>query len=184
MKIYYLIILFTLTSCLGSKKVSEKTSDKSVVEKTKQDSVAKETINKGIDDKATFKVAESNTGDVDFDKRVNDAVTNVLRSINFQKSSGDNSYQLYYNEKLRQLEAQVQVGQTSNKEVSTNKESDKEKTESTTESYKKVVRMVPWWGWLVVVWLLRKHIISVIAVFFPGVRGIKTVGDLFNPPNK
>ena len=180
----YLLLILIFTSCLGSKKVTEKTSDKSLIEKTKTDSTAKETINKKIEDKATFKVAESSTGDVDFDNRVNDAVANVLRSINFQKSSGDNSYRVYYDEKLRTLEAQIQVGETSSKEVATNKESDKEQTETSTETFKKYTSMIPWWGWLVLIFVLRKHIIGFIAIFIPGVRGISTIQDLLNPPEK
>ena len=180
----YLILILIFTSCLGSKKVTEKTSDKSLIEKTKTDSTAKETINKGIEDKATFKVAESSTGDLDFDNRVNDAVANVLRSINFQKSSGDNSYRLYYDEKLRTLEAQIQVGETSSKEVATNKEANKEQTETSTETFKKYTSMIPWWLWVVAFVVFFKQIMGFIGNIYPPARGITSIAELFKPPNK
>ena len=182
-KLAFILLLF-FTSCLGSKRVAEKTSDKSLIEITKTDSTAKETVNKGIEDKAVFKVAESSTGDVQFDNRVNDAVANILRSINFQKSSGDNSYRLYYDEKLRELTAQIQVGETSSKEVATNKEVDKEQTETSTESLKKYTSMIPWWGWLIGFIVLFKQIMGVIGVIYPPARGITSIAELFRPPNK
>ena len=133
---------------------------------------------------ATFKVVESNTGDVDFDNRVNDAVANVLRSINFQKSSGDNSYRLYYDEKLRELTAQIQVGETSSVEVATNKESDKEQTETSTETFKKYTSMIPWWAWVVAFVVFFKQIMGFVGNIYPPARGITSLADLFNPPKK
>lgn len=188
MKKLIFIILILCTSCLGTKKISEKTSDKSLVEKSekKHDSIAKETVNKGIDDSATFKVAQSNTGDTDFDKRVNEAVANILRNINLQKTSGDNSYQLYYNERLNQLEAQIKVGETKNSEVNTNKEntSQKETSEKTTNSFKKYASMMPWWLWVVGFFVFFRQIMGVVSIVYPPARGITSIQDLFHPPKK
>lgn len=184
MKKLLLIILIVCTSCLGSKKVSEKTSLLKETTSIKNDSVSKQTVNKGINDEATFKVAESNTGDVDFDKRVNEAVSNVLRSINFQKSSGDNSYKFYYDEQLRELRAKVELGETRNSEVATNKDAVVEKEESTTESFKKVVTTLPWWVWVIAFVVFFKQIMGIIGNVYPPARGINSIAELFNPPKR
>jgi len=188
MKYFALLLIVLCTSCLGTKKISEKTSAKSTTETTavKQDSVAKETVNKGIDDTATFKVAQSNTGDADFDARVNAAVANVLRSINFQKSSGDNSYQLMYNERLNQLEARMQVGETRNTALETHKDVSNEKasTEESTDTSKKVINQIRGWGWVVAFVFFFKNIMGVVGNIYPPARGIESIADLFNPPHK
>lgn len=175
--------------CLGTKKISEKNTSTKLVEKTetKSDSTSKETINKAIKDEAVLNIPESKTDDPEYDKRVNDAVANILKNLNFQKSSGDNSYKLYYDEKLRQLRAEFEVGQTKNSETSSNNQTNTDRSfeEKIETSVKKIIKMIPWWGWILLIWLTRHHIlIPIIATFFPQVRGIRTVGDLFNPPNK
>ena len=174
-RLVLILVLVTLTSCLGSKKISEKSSVTTQTTEIKKDSTAKETINKVIKDEATFKVAESNTGDAGFDIRVNDAVANILRNINFQKTSGDNSYSVYYDEKLKELKAQIEVGETSNKEVVTNSTSEKSFDQKTDEYLSKKITAIPWWVWLIVgIWflpqilakinpiinLVKKHIIN------------------------
>ena len=154
-RLVLILVLVTLTSCLGSKKISEKSSVTTQTTEIKKDSTAKETINKVIKDEATFKVAESNTGDAGFDIRVNDAVANILRNINFQKTSGDNSYSVYYDEKLKELKAQIEVGETSNKEVVTNSTSEKSFDQKTDEYLSKKITAIPWWVWLIVgIWFL------------------------------
>lgn len=174
--------LLFFCSCGLTKK--SLTSNTKQIEKSEvvTDTSSKETINKKIDDSASFKVAESNTGDAEFDERVNEAVSNVLRSINFQKSSGDNSYRLYYDEKLRTLEAQIQVGETRDKEVATNKEAVVEKTfeENISEYVKKIV--IPWWMYVIVFIIGWKFIAPVLFFIFPQLRGLKTLKDIVTPP--
>ena len=192
MKQFIYIFIFSLFflsySCLGTKKVTEKTSDKNQKELSVKtsDSSSKETINQKINDKATVKITESNTGNKDFDEAVNKAVTNILKAINFQKSSGDNSYKLYYDEQLNELRAEIEMGETRNKETLSDNSNLSEKLfqERIEENTKKIIHIIPWWGWLIVVWLLRKHVIGIIAIFIPGIKGVQTVNDLFNPPNK
>ena len=167
MKKLIFIIFIVFTSCLGTKKISEKSTDKTSIEKTavKNDSVSNTTVNKGIKDEGAFKVAESKTGDIDFDKRVNDAVSNILSSINFQKSSGDNSYRFYYDEQLRELRYKLELAETRNSEVATNKDavSEKEKTETIEESFKKTISIIPWWIWAVALVLFWPNIIKIIS---------------------
>ena len=155
----YLILILLFTSCLGSKKITEKTSKETSTLQT--DSISKETVNKGISDSATFKVAESNTGDIDFDKRVNEAVSNVLKSINFQKSSGDNSYKFYYDEQLRELRAKIELGETRNSEVKVDKDAVVETKE--TESVEKYLKVVPWWLYVILLVLFWPNILKVIS---------------------
>lgn len=180
----YLIVVIFLSSCAVLKK--EKTTSIKQTEKSEIviDTTSKETISKAIEDKASFKIAESNTGDRDFDLAVNTAVTNILRSINFQKTSGDNSYRLYYDEKLKTLEAQISVGETRNKEISTNKDVLVEKTLEVQieELIKKIV--IPWWVYLIPIFLFRKQIFGVLAFIYPPIRGLKTLKDIVTPPNK
>lgn len=181
MKKFIFIAFLFLTSCLGTKSVSEKTADTKSVEKTKikNDSVSSETVNKGINDQIIVEVPVS---DPAIDAKINE----VLRKLNTQKSSGDNSYKLYFDEELRQIRAEFEVAETRNKEVATNSQASTEKTfeQTITENTKKVIRMIPWWGWVIIAFLLRKQIIGIIAIFIPQVKGIKTIADLLTPPNK
>jgi hypothetical protein len=171
-------------SCGVTKR--DKTTSTKQIEKTEvaTDTMSKETINKKIDDAATIKIQESNTGDEDFDERVNEAVANVLRSINFQKSSGDNSYRAYYDEKLKALQFQIELGETRDTEVETNKEATTEKSfeENISEYVKKIV--VPWWMYLIGIILLWKFIAPMVMFVFPQLRGLKTMKDVITPPNK
>lgn len=184
-----IIILLLFTSCsllnLGSKKITEKTSEIKQTEKIeiKNDSTSVEVVNKEIDDKASIKVAESNTGDRDFDEAVNRAVTNILSSINFEKSSGDNSYKMWYDVKEQMMKMEAKIGETKDKEVNTNKDKEVEKSweQTVTENTKKTIKMIPWYLWIVIVWFLRKHLINLVGIFVPGVKQIKTVKQLLNP---
>lgn len=180
-KLFLILILFTFCSCLGTKKTTEKTSDKVSTEKveTSSDSTSTEVVNKAINDTVKIQVPVS-------DPEVDAKVDEILRRLNSSKSSGDNSYRFYYDEKLRELRAEFEVGQTSDKVVEKSDTSTVEKTfeEKIAESSKKVVKMLPWWAWLLAAWLLRKQIIDIIALFVPGIRGIKSLSDLLNPPNR
>ena len=177
-----ILLLGLFMSCAVAKK--EKSSTTSSVEKTEKvtDTTSKETVNKKIDDSATIRVVESQTGDAEFDKRVNDAVANVLRSVNFQKSSGDNSYRAYYDEKLKALQFQVELGETRDKEVSTNNEANTEKTLETeiSEYIKKIV--IPWWMYLIAAFLLRKPILAIAGFIYPPIRALTSLKSVMTPP--
>lgn len=181
--IVILCILLSGCSVLGKTKTQNRIVKK--VEKTEKvkDSTSIVENNKAIRDKAVINIPESTTGDKDFDKRVNNAVSNILKSINFQKSSGDNGYKLYYDAQLRQLKAQIDIAATQNKEVnSNNKEKEQTNTFEQLEEYiKKIV--LPWWIWPILLFLFRKQVISVLGLFYPPIKGVKTLKDLFTPPN-
>ncbi len=189
--IYSIIVVF-FTSCAVLKKDKTTTTKQTEKIETATDTTSKETVNQKIDDEATFKVAEVNTGDAEFDRRVNQGVINALKGIDFQKSSGDNSYRFYYDEQLKALRAEISLGETRNKEVSTNKEALVEKTfeENVSEYIKKIV--IPWWMKLigvlllaVIVFVFAKVVVKPLLFFVsPQLRGLKTMKDIITPPNK
>ncbi len=182
-KIIYILIIILFTSC-GLSKKTVKSSTSKETEKTEilSDSISKETINKGIDDSATIKIQQSDTGDRDFDLAVNQTVTNILRSINFQKTSGDNSYRAYYDEKLEALQFRVQLGETKNSEVASSNSTLVQKT--LTEQFSELIKktIIPWWIYAIAIFLLRKQIFGFIAFIYPPVRGLKTLKDIVTPP--
>lgn len=181
MKIKILILLILFTSCLGTKKVTETNKETTQIEKTeiKKDSVSSEVVNKKIDDAITIEVPVS-------DPEVDAKIDEILSKLNMSKSSGDNSYRFYYDAQLRELRAEFEIGETKDKEVVKSSEivSEKSFEERTDEYISKKIKIIPWWGWLVLVFLLRKYIVGFIGIFIPGVKGIKTVQDLLNPPKK
>ncbi len=187
-RIIIIILLLIFTSCLGTKKISEISKETTQIEKTeiKSDSSFVKETNKAIDDKASFKVPESNTGDAEFDRRVNEGIVNALKGMDFQKTSGDNSYRLWYDIDDRLIKMEAKIGETSDTTTDINKEETSEKTftQKNFEYIYKKVTTLPWWAWIIIVYLLRKRIINIIATVVPGVREIKTVKDLLNPPNK
>ena len=178
----YLLILLIFTSCLGSKKVTEKESTIKQIEKSevKKDSSNVTTVNKAIDDKVTTKVSDSG------DEEMNARIDEILRKLNTQKSSGSNNYNLYYDEQLRELRAEFSVGETKDSEIITDKAETSEKSyeEQVSENIKKTISIIPWWLWVIAAFVFRKQIIGFIAVFYPPIRGITTVKDLFTPPSK
>lgn len=177
-------IIIALSSCAVLKK--DKTTTTKQTEKTEivTDTISKETISKKINDSATFKIPEVSTGDAEYDRRVNEGVINALRGFNFQKTSGDNSYRFYYDEQLKALRAEIQVGETRNKEIATNKEASSEKTfeQSVKEYIKKIV--IPWWIYAIAIFMLRKQIFGILAFIYPPIRGLKTLRDIVTPPNQ
>lgn len=178
----FMLLFFCSCAVLKKEKTSEKTSTEKI--ESKSDSVSKETVNKKIDDAATIKVQQSNTGDRDFDLAVNEAVANVLRSINFQKSSGDNSYRAYYDEKLKAMQFQIELGETKNKETAANNSLVSEKTnEEIVSEYVQKIKG-SWITYVLLIILFRKFILGILIAIFPAARGIKTVSDLLTPPNK
>ncbi len=183
--IVFVLLFSTLQGCslmnLGSKKVTETNKETSLIEKTeiKKDSFKTEIVSKRIDDAITIEVPVS-------DPEIDAKIDEILSKLNMSKSSGDNSYRFYYDSKLRELRAEFEIGETKDSEIIKSEEtiSEKSLTEKTEEYISKKIKTLPWWIWLIGIWLIRKHIINIIGIFVPGVKGIKTVQDLLNPPKK
>ena len=164
--IFSLLLALSFTSCLGSKTVSEKSKITKETEKVevKVDSSSIEKINSKIDDEISTTVQP--TGDPILDAKI-DA---ILSKVNTTKTSGDNSYKFYYDEKLRQLRAEFAIGETKDSEVIVEKEEKIEKTfdEKQDEYFKKKVTTMPWYLWLALfvflwptIWKFIKPIIQV-----------------------
>jgi len=173
----YIILLFLFCSCAVLKRDKTTTTKQSEKTEKKIDTTSKETVNKGISDVIRVEVPVT---DPEIDYKVNE----ILRKLNTSKSSGDNSYRLYYDEKLREIRAEFEVGETRNKEVATNNETNTEKSfeENISEYVKKIV--IPWWVYVIAIFLLRKPIVGIIAFFYPPIRGLRTARDVFTPPDK
>ncbi|AWG25984.1 hypothetical protein [Flavobacterium kingsejongi] len=111
--ILYFFMLITATGCGTTKVVKEKREEqKEVIVNT--DRLTTIERNKAIIDSLKFKIAQSQTGDQKFDSAVNSAVSKILSNLNSSKSSGDNSYQLMYDDVLKELRALIKVGPTDN----------------------------------------------------------------------
>lgn len=112
--------LFLIYGC-GTKKVVTNSivKDNSLI--SKNDSIRIVERNKKIVDSLRQKITQSNTGDKAFDDAVNKAVSDILSKLNTSKSSGDNSYSLYYDDKLKELIASMNIGATENTKIINNK---------------------------------------------------------------
>lgn len=141
-----ILILVLLSSCLGTKKTVENKNDKTSVEKSENTSSTKtETeTSKPITDQIIINVPESDNVEVMqmFEK--------LLRNLNTSKTSGSNSYSLRFDEELRQLVADIQIAQTKNEKVSELNSSVSEKSfdQTVSETSVKVVKLIPWWVWV------------------------------------
>lgn len=122
---YFTLLLFLLAvsifliSCNSVKK--SVASDTTIITSTtNKDSIKTLIINQAINDKLITPVLQSNTGKRVFDSLVNAKVDEILSKLNTSKSSGDNSYQLFYNQIKKQLEFYSKIAQTKNENLSTN----------------------------------------------------------------
>lgn len=111
---FKMLVLATLilTSSCGSKKIINRVSEKEKTTFTKSDSVKLVERNKAIVDSLKLKIAQSTTGDKQFDDAVNKAVSEILNKLNTSKSSGDNSYSITYDDILKELRAVMNIAPT------------------------------------------------------------------------
>lgn len=182
--VYFLCILL-LSSCLGTKKIVEKKAIKNTTEKVevKKDSTNVVEKNRAIADKLDVAVPKAKTSDANFNKIVDEKVDEILAKLNTTKTSGDNSYRLYYNLLKRQVEFEAKIGETQNENTSTNSE---EKTEKTTEEvidtyiYKRVTTM-PWYLWVAIYFMFFDgKIASLLSNFIPQLRGATSILSMFS----
>lgn len=184
-KLFILIIsLLLITGCLGTKQVTEKARTKSLIERTsqKKDSLSAIEKNKAIADKLDIAVPKSNTNDAVFNKRVNEKVDEILAKLNTTKTSGDNSYKLYYNLLKRQIEFEAKIGETQNSTTATNSEDTREQSvegKIETYIYKKVVT-APWYFWLLFYFIfLDARLTRLLSNVFPWLKGSSTILAIF-----
>lgn len=112
-KVFFLIIMIVVAGCGSTKVVNNKRDEQKEVI-VNNDRLTTIDRNKAIIDSLKFKIAQSQTGDQKFDTAVNSAVSKILSNLNASKSSGDNSYQLMYDDVLKELRALIKVGPTDN----------------------------------------------------------------------
>lgn len=177
-KILYILLILSLSNCTTLKKITS-TKSKIVDEKEViKDSTSITDTSKAIKDEIITNVGT--TGNRECDEKL----IALLEKMNTSKSSGDNSYRLYYDAQLNALRAEFEVGATTSTNTNTN-ESNIERYSAIeeVEEYIKKVK-VPWWAYALLVYIFRNNIIGILSIFFPGIRGIKTLGDLLTPPNK
>lgn len=132
-----------LVSCKAKQPLQNTTvenTDKETVSDTKETIL----INKEILDKMLFNIAQINSSTPECDSLINHYRQELARSIAASKQSGDNSYELKYNEALKRLEFIAKIGETKNKTLLKNT-----KTNTTYTLQKQVqvpVKMpLAWW---------------------------------------
>ena len=187
-KIVLLFICIVLTGCLGTKRIVEKKATKVTTEKVevKKDSTNVVEKNKAIADKLDVAVPNAKTSDADFNKKVDQKVDEILAKLNTTKTSGDNSYKLYYNLLERQVEFEARIGETQNENTTTNSE---EKTEKTTDEiidtyiYTRITT-VPWYLWIALYFMFFDgKIASLLSNFIPQLKGATSILSLLKKKN-
>lgn len=112
-----LMILFVASVFLISCKSKQQQPDVNIEVSKEKDSSShtKNTeINKAIMDKWLLYIGQIKTAKPECDSITQAALENVLRSMNVNKQSGDNSYQFKYNQLLKRLELIIKIGATKN----------------------------------------------------------------------
>lgn len=166
-------ILFLLfSSCLGSKKTTEKTSNTKIENssKTEKDSSVVKEKNNAIEDRITINVPKTDN------KELMEMFNNAMRQLNTSKTSGTNSYTSVFDEELMKWIIEFKIGETINKDTNVNNNSETKNSEKiiTEETFKKTVSQIPWWGWaILIIWLLPS-IIEKIMFFINPIKSIIT----------
>ena len=179
--LFYIVILIIFTGCLGSKTTAEKSSEIKEVDKSEitNDKTSETEVNKAIDDQVTTKVVDS--GDPLLDAKI-DA---ILSSLNTSKSSGDNSYKWYYDEKLRELRAEFQIGETESKAEAEITETIVEKSfeQKQDEYFKKKITALPWWAYIILIVLAWPYIKPLVMMILGPTNIISSVSNIIKPKN-
>jgi len=179
MKTKFLILcsVLLLSSCLGTKKTTERTNVTKTEKSTtlKKDSLRSEVVNKGISDNVSIPVVKSKTNDRYVDSLVNAKVSETLSKLNFSKKSGSNGYTLSYNQLKDLIEVGVTVGETKNvsQEVKSELEDKQTDTQIISEYIKKVRGIPIIWFILAILFVFRKQILGVASFFYPPLKFTK-----------
>lgn len=137
-----LAFTFFLISCGAKKNLKDSVSEKT---ETATSTDTKETIviNQEILDKMLFNISQINSTNPDCDSLINHYRIELAKSFATVKQSGDNSYQLKYNEALKRLEMLVKIGKTENKVIE--KKSDTTTTYTLQKTVEVPVHFMEWW---------------------------------------
>jgi hypothetical protein len=150
----YLITALCFSSCKSFEKVTETNKEK-IFENSDRvlnriDSVIK---NGAIKDAFQIKLPIANTGDIHKDQFLNKELLELVKKLSTQKTSGGNSYELGFDEKLNELYFKAYMQATENiKSVESKKDSvvSTRLIENDMNSDKKVY-VWPTWLWLILI---------------------------------
>lgn len=192
-KIIIIIFALFLTSCLSTKKTIKNFEKQKEKIEIKKDSIQKVSEKKSEKIEVSNPISKKNSISLKTaDSLTNAKINKALRNFSYKDKSGKNTVSARYDEKTMQLILEAFISGSQNKttentldtETNTNTETTSEKKfEKNVEKYiKKIV--IPWWGYLILIFLFRKTIFSILAFFLPQIRGIKTLTDLITPPEK
>jgi len=186
--IFFYFLISANISCLGTKSISEKTSEIKETDKTEitNDTTESKEVNKEIEDKAEIKVQESNSGNKNLDSIVNKRVDAILSAINIKKSSGDNSYKLYYDLLARTVRMEATIGATQSTAKEEVKETVTEKSfeQQTDEYFKKKITALPWWAYIILAMLAWPYIKPIVMMFLGPTNLLVGARKIFKDDNK
>ncbi|MEE1897078.1 hypothetical protein V1389_01945 [Flavobacterium rakeshii] len=155
-----LIMFLTISSCNSQKPIVQKQSTVNI--DSLFTALTKLTqINREVNDKTSIYLPDVNTGNPDCDSLCNAKMREMLITVNRQIESGNNKYQLLYNQYTKTLDVLTKMAAT--QDTQTEKEESKTKIKIEKE-YKEIpVPFVPWYykysayaGWVFIVLLLFK----------------------------
>jgi len=125
-------------------------------------------INREVNDKTSIYLPDVNTGNPDCDSICNAKMREMLITVNRQIESGDNKYQLLYNQYTKTLDVLTKMAST--QDTQTEKEESKTKikevevvTEIPVPFVPKFIKYSAWFGWfsaIVLVFLIQNKIRS------------------------
>lgn len=174
--ILIIVILIIFTSCGPLKNIRDRistTKETELNEKSSDTTKIKET-NKAIKDDIAIPIPEGASPETTA------ALIDLIKRMQSSKSSGDNSYKLWYDEQLNQLRLRVEIAETQNKELATKNESNTEKTftQEKEEFIKKVKNSI--WTYVFAFLFFWPYIKPIVMMFLGPTNlmtGIKKIMD-------
>lgn len=160
-----LVILLTISSCNSQKPIVQKQSTVNI--DSLFTALTKLTeINREVNDKTSIYLPDVNTGNPDCDSICNAKMREMLITVNRQIESGNNKYQLLYNDYTKTLDvltkmAATQDTQTEKEESKTQIKTEKEYKEIPVPFVPKFYKYSAWFGWvsaIVLVFLIQNKI--------------------------
>lgn len=166
--ILYLIVFFTVSFTIScrTKKVTETKTIQIKSDSLVQDTSVKKVveISKAVNDSSATYLPNLETGQgKDCDSLCNEKYRKALKSINFYKKSGENSYKMFYDEKSQLLYTIANMQETIN--TKTDSISKLQKKQLSTKEVERVIekKVYP-------KWLLALALLGVLFVIFLGYR--------------
>ena len=173
--IVIIMICILASSCTSLKKISSNKIKETTKKEIKHDSVSKIQINEAIDDSIITTISDSG------DPELNNKIDDILRKLNTSKSSGANNYKLYYDEKLREIRAEFEIGETKNEktDIVNSEKSELTFEENVSEYIKKVV--VPWWAYVILfifIWpYIKPFVMGLLRIALGPANVVTMLGD-------